>query len=58
MRAVRGWRALAGGLHATIATDDFKTALGLVDRISPIAEQQGNNLGIAWFTHGGSASRP
>jgi pterin-4a-carbinolamine dehydratase len=47
MRAVRGWRALAGGLHATIATDDFKTALGLVDRISPIAEQQGNNLGIA-----------
>ena len=38
--AVPGWRALAAGLHVTVATEDFATALALVDRIGAIAEEQ------------------
>src|SRR4051812_22960967 len=39
-QAVPGWRALASGLHLTVATDDFATALALVGRIGAIAEKQ------------------
>ena len=48
--AVPGWRALAAGLHLTVATEDFATALGLVDRIGAIAEEQQHHpdLDLRW----------
>jgi 4a-hydroxytetrahydrobiopterin dehydratase len=48
--AVPGWRALASGLHVTVATDDFATALALVDRIGAIAEEQQHHpdLDLRW----------
>src|SRR4051794_9839040 len=48
--AVPGWRALASGLHLTVATDDFAAALALVDRIGAIAEEQQHhpNLDLRW----------
>jgi 4a-hydroxytetrahydrobiopterin dehydratase len=48
--AVPGWRALAAGLHITVATPDFATALALVDRIGAIAEQQQHHpdLALRW----------
>ena len=49
-QAVPGWRALASGLHLTVATDDFAAALALVDRIGAIAEEQQHhpNLDLRW----------
>jgi 4a-hydroxytetrahydrobiopterin dehydratase len=49
-KAVPGWRALASGLHLTVATDDFAAALALVDRIGAIAEEQQHhpNLDLRW----------
>jgi 4a-hydroxytetrahydrobiopterin dehydratase len=49
-QAVPGWRALASGLHVTIATEDFATALALVDRIGAIAEEQQHHpdLDLRW----------
>jgi 4a-hydroxytetrahydrobiopterin dehydratase len=49
-QAVPGWRALASGLHATVATDDFATALALVDRVGAIAEEQQHHpdLELRW----------
>ena len=49
-QAVPGWRALASGLHVTVATDDFATALALVDRIGAIAEEQQHHpdLDLRW----------
>lgn len=38
--ALPGWRALAGRLHLTVATEDFAAALALVDRIGALAEGQ------------------
>ena len=48
--AVPGWRALAAGLHITVATDDFASALALVDRIGAIAEEQQHHpdLDLRW----------
>src|SRR5690349_604607 len=48
--AVPGWRALAAGLHITVATADFATALALVDRIGAIAEEQQHHpdLDLRW----------
>jgi 4a-hydroxytetrahydrobiopterin dehydratase len=48
--AVPGWRALASGLHITVATDDFAAALALVDRIGAIAEEQQHHpdLDLRW----------
>jgi 4a-hydroxytetrahydrobiopterin dehydratase len=48
--AVPGWRALASGLHLTVATKDFATALALVDRIGAIAEEQQHHpdLDMRW----------
>ncbi|HEU5000331.1 MAG TPA: VOC family protein [Lapillicoccus sp.] len=48
--AVPGWRALAAGLHVTVATEDFATALALVDRIGAIAEEQQHHpdLDLRW----------
>jgi len=48
--AVPGWRALAAGLHITVATEDFATALALVDRIGAIAEEQQHHpdLDLRW----------
>ena len=48
--AVPGWRALATGLHVTVATEDFATALALVDRIGAIAEEQQHHpdLDLRW----------
>ena len=49
-QAVPGWRALASGLHLTVATDDFAAALALVDRIGAMAEEQQHhpNLDLRW----------
>jgi 4a-hydroxytetrahydrobiopterin dehydratase len=49
-QAVPGWRALASGLHLTVATDDFAAALALVDRIGAIAEEHQHhpNLDLRW----------
>ena len=49
-QAVPGWRALANGLHITVATDDFAAALALVDRIGAIAEEQQHhpNIDLRW----------
>ena len=49
-QAVPGWRALASGLHITVATDDFAAALALVDRIGAIAEEQQHhpNIDLRW----------
>jgi 4a-hydroxytetrahydrobiopterin dehydratase len=49
-QAVPGWRALASGLHVTIATEDFATALALVDRIGAIAEEMQHHpdLELRW----------
>ena len=49
-QAVPGWRALASGLHITVATDDFAAALALVDRIGAIAEEQQHHpdLDLRW----------
>ena len=52
-QAVPGWRALATGLHITVATDDFAGALALVDRIGAIAEEQQHH---PTSTFGGAAS--
>jgi len=48
--AVPGWRALAAGLHISVATEDFATALALVDRIGAIAEEQQHHpdLDLRW----------
>jgi 4a-hydroxytetrahydrobiopterin dehydratase len=48
--AVTGWRALAAGLHITVATQDFATALTLVDRVGAIAEEQQHHpdLDLRW----------
>ena len=40
------WRALAAGLHVTVATKDFATALALVDRIGAIAREHGLVLAV------------
>ncbi len=49
-QAVPGWRALASGLHLTVATADFASALALVDRIGAIAEEQQHHpdLDLRW----------
>lgn len=49
-QAVPGWRALASGLHLTVATGDFASALALVDRIGAIAEEHQHHpdLDLRW----------
>ncbi|MEP6649148.1 MAG: VOC family protein [Lapillicoccus sp.] len=38
--AVPGWTAMGRALHLTVATEDFTSALALVDRVGAIAEEQ------------------